>query len=86
MARWVFTFYCVTCVYRCRSIHATEISQESVVEQARAGVSPKYTSDDVEIEYGICKRDPYFEILEKALKIDMNPELFRYFFALLGAQ
>ena len=57
--------------------------QEPAVEWSRVGVSPKYTND-LEIEYGICKQDPYFEISEKKLQIVKNTEILGMFCPFLG--
>ena len=68
------------CDVRCsfHLLRSPGISQEYLVELARVrvGASPKYTNE-FEIEYRICMQDPCFEILEKMLKANKNPELFR---------
>ena len=52
--------------------------------RAYVGVSPKYTNE-VEIEYGISKQDPYFKISEKnAVKDQESRAVLSHFCLLLG--
>ena len=59
------------------------ISQESVVEKACVGVSPKNTND-LEIEERICKKTNEYRNFNKKRRTNTNPELLCTFCTLLG--
>ena len=67
------------------TLRARMFLRENNAKQTRVSVSVTYTYD-LEIEEGLCSKDPYFEVSQKMMQINYNPKPFSPFFALFWAQ